>query len=326
MRAHVAPSERQRRTHPARAASTWAPAATTSGKLLNAPSRSTGCSHGASWGRGPGGLPLINSAHSATHSSQMKTPGPATRVPTSVLGFKQNEHEAITRRSSAGAIQGDSFLSGVTLQAVRDHLTSRQKPRQTRRLGTELASQALVVHLSANGALLGTTKSSSRGIGAIACSTSTICMMAVANGTAPEKMQLLSSGHFGTTHTLPANTYVQAMSCYKAALCYALAGTKSSGLSDELFSLNPKTGAVGTMITLSGLHGNAIACSSATECQVLGFKLSGAVATSGVIAVSHGKAGAFKDYPDSLSDIACPTATLCYAVGTSSGRSVIDRI
>jgi hypothetical protein len=42
--------------------------------------------------------------------------------------------------------------------------------------------------------------------------------------------------------------------------------------------------------------------------------------------VSHGKAGAFKDYPGSLSDIACPTATVCDAVGTSSGKSVIDRI
>ena len=90
--------------------------------------------------------------------------------------------------------------------------------------------------------------------------------------------------------------------------------------------LNPKTGAVGKMITLSGLHGDSIACSSATECQVLGFKLKGPAATSGVIAVSHGKAGAFKDYPGSLSDIACPTASLCYAVGTSSGKSVIDRI
>jgi hypothetical protein len=192
--------------------------------------------------------------------------------------------------------------------------------------GTQLASTAVVAHLSSTGALLGTTKSSSRGIGAIACSSSTTCLMGVANGTAPEWIQLLSSGHFGTKHVMPAKTYVQAISCYKAALCFALAGITTSGVSDELFPLNPTTGAIGTKITISGLDGVQLACSSASECRIVGFKSVSGKPVSGVIAVSHGKAGTFTKLAGSLSDIACSSTSDCYAVGTTPTGAIVDRI
>ncbi len=93
--AQVAPRDRALVTHAARLWSTWMLAAATGPRLPRTSSRVTSCSQGATWGT-DAGLPAMTCEHSATHWSQMKTPGPATRVPTSVLAFKQNEHLAIT--------------------------------------------------------------------------------------------------------------------------------------------------------------------------------------------------------------------------------------
>lgn len=59
------------------------------------------------------GLLPMRLLQSATHSSQMYTPGPATNVPTSLRAFRQNEHKA---RCFVVVI--------VALQSVRQHLTS----------------------------------------------------------------------------------------------------------------------------------------------------------------------------------------------------------
>jgi hypothetical protein len=49
---------------------------------------------------------------SPTQQSQMYTPGPPTSLPTSVLGFAQNEQHAMgTRVSATGHLQ----VSGMTL-------------------------------------------------------------------------------------------------------------------------------------------------------------------------------------------------------------------
>jgi hypothetical protein len=51
----------------------------------------------------------------------MNTPGPATSVATSVFGFRQNEHAAITGRSAA---RGIAHLPSVGFYRVRPYLTS----------------------------------------------------------------------------------------------------------------------------------------------------------------------------------------------------------
>ncbi len=95
IRAHVTPRERALPTHPARFRSTCAPAAVTRGRSASTSSALAGCSQGGSCGT-EAGLPAITSAHNSTHSEQIKTPGPATSVLTSVFGLRQNEHAAIT--------------------------------------------------------------------------------------------------------------------------------------------------------------------------------------------------------------------------------------
>ncbi len=111
--------------------------------------------------------------------------------------------------------------------------------------------------------------------------------------TSGEVIQLLTNGSFGASHKLPASTFIQAISCYKATLCLALGGntTASPSVPDELFPLNPATGAAGPMATISGFSGAGLTCLNATTCLVSGLTGTGSAAKNAVVAVVKGKPG-----------------------------------
>jgi hypothetical protein len=198
--------------------------------------------------------------------------------------------------------------------------------------GTEVASKALLVKISAAGKILSTvTTASGTGIGAIACPSASTCLLAEHTKTA-ELAVPLTGGRFGTARAFPAGTFVQAVSCYAAKLCYALGGHIGTGLvrTNEMFPLNPKTAAVGKAISLGGFNGDGLACYSATECVVVGYTGSGATAVASVVTVTKGKAGAVKHYAsyEPFDSAGCATAKLCYAVGPgkASGTAEVVRI
>jgi hypothetical protein len=196
--------------------------------------------------------------------------------------------------------------------------------------GTEAASNAIVVRLSSAGKLLGTAKNTGTGIGAITCPSSSLCLMGE-HFTSGESIQLLNNGKFGASHAMPASTYVQAMSCYKASLCYALGGnsTSSPAATNELFPLNPKTGAIGSMATIPGFDGTDISCINASTCLISGFTGSGATAKVAVVAVVNAKLRTPVNYPGSslsFHDLACASTSACYAVGSSSSGAIVDKV
>jgi len=192
--------------------------------------------------------------------------------------------------------------------------------------GTEASSKATVVHLSSAGKLLATKMNGGTGIGAIACPSASLCLMGE-HYTSGEVIQLLANGTFGTSHALPAGAYIQAIGCYKASLCYALGGSGSSA-PDELFPLNPKTGTAGPAATINGFSGTSLTCINATTCLVSGFTGTGAAAKNAVVAVVNGKPGKPANYPGNfgLRDVACATASACYAVGSSPSGAIVDKV
>ena len=199
--------------------------------------------------------------------------------------------------------------------------------------GNQAASNAIVITLSPAGTLLADKKNTGRGSSAIACPTSTLCLMSVFTGT-QELIQLLSNGKPGTSRALPADTFVQSISCFKASLCYALGGnsTASPELTNELFPLNPKTGTIGTMAKIGGsFSGSHISCFSATTCLVAGF-IPGSVTKPAAVAVANGKPGSITSYPvknASFADftgVGCASASACYAVGTSSSGAIVTKV
>jgi len=192
--------------------------------------------------------------------------------------------------------------------------------------GTEANSKATVFALSAAGKLLAKRTSKGTGVGAIACPSTTLCLIDD-NLPTGEGIEQLNNGHFGTLHKLPANTYVQSIACFKASLCYALGGngTGSPELTDELFPLNPVTGAPGAAIALSNFDGTGLTCISANECRIVGF-ISPAF-TPAVLNVTSGQPGTPAGEPGSgLNSIACATTALCYAVGLNSSGAIVDKV
>jgi hypothetical protein len=192
--------------------------------------------------------------------------------------------------------------------------------------GNESASKAVVIRLSSAGKLLATEKGKGTGIAAIACPSVSLCLLGE-HFTSGESILLLNNGAFGASHALPAGSYVQAMSCYKASLCYALGGNGSS-LPDELFPLNPKTGAIGSMATISGFNGAALSCLSASTCVVAGLTGTGSAAKAATVAVVNGKPGKPTTYPGSslsFHGVACASTSVCYAVGSSSG-AIVEKV
>jgi hypothetical protein len=192
--------------------------------------------------------------------------------------------------------------------------------------GTEGNSKATVFVLSAAGKLLAKRTGLGTGVSSIACPSSTLCLMGD-HRTTGEVIQLLANGHFGTSHKLPANTFIQSVACFKASLCYALGGdsTASPELTDELFPLNPATGVPGSVIALSNFDGTGLTCISATECRIVGF-ISPAF-TPAVLNVTNGQPGTPANEPgSSLDGIACATTALCYAVGGNSTGAIVDKV
>jgi hypothetical protein len=192
--------------------------------------------------------------------------------------------------------------------------------------GTEGRSKALLVHLSATGAILGMTLESSRsGFGAIACSTSTLCFLAAANLAHPEMVQLLDNGHLAGGHLLAPKTYIQALACFRNVACYALAGRTNVQRTDLLYPINPSTGAIGSARTIgAGFSGDGIACPNANQCVVVGFngarKPAVVIATRGAPGAPRAVAGT------GLSGIGCTDAGACFGVGQDSAVGLVERV
>lgn len=181
--------------------------------------------------------------------------------------------------------------------------------------GTELHSRAFLVHVAATGAVLGSSTTSSTGFGAIACPTATLCLLAAADGAKPEGIQLLDDGHLGAIHLLAAKTYVQALACFKATACFALAGKVSgSPKADEVISLDPTTGAIETTSVIAGtFSGTGMACATAEECIVVGYT---APLKPAIDVVTKGKAAKVTAVGGvGLAGVACTAAGVCLAVG-----------
>lgn len=196
--------------------------------------------------------------------------------------------------------------------------------------GTPAAGKAIVVHLSAAGKVLSRNIVTGTGIGAIACPSSSICLVSdhfASSGA--EQIRLLDHGKLSaSSHTFPAKTFIQRIACFRASLCYALGGvsTTTGSPTDEMFPLNPKTGAIGAVVKLSKFSGTGLACSSATRCLVVGFTGSGAAAKPGVVVVSGGKPGSPATLSGTfLSDVACATSSLCYAVGAKGNDALVEK-
>jgi hypothetical protein len=184
--------------------------------------------------------------------------------------------------------------------------------------GTEVHSKAMLVHVSAGGASLGTTlEASSTGFGSIACTSTTSCLLAAADGAGVEKIQLLTNGHLGAARALPAKTYVQDLACFEAKSCVALAGKVGNNRPDEILTINPATGALESSHTIAGtFSGNELACPSTTECIVTGFKAPEKpeidIVTKGVPAAPRAIGGV------GVGGIGCTTKGVCFAVGQAT--------
>jgi hypothetical protein len=188
------------------------------------------------------------------------------------------------------------------------------------------SSVALIVHLSPSGRVLGKTKAKGTGIGNIACPSSSLCLISLATRTG-ESIERFRDGRLGAKNAVPSKTYIQAMTCYRAKVCFALAGLDSGSRTNELFPINPKTGSIGKAVQLGGFSGDGITCASATRCLIAGFTGIGSSAKTSVIVVTKGKPGRARAYPgESLSAVACATATVCYAVGLGASGAVVDRV
>jgi hypothetical protein len=195
--------------------------------------------------------------------------------------------------------------------------------------GSRPTTQATLLHLSGAGKIIKKTTDTGTGISAVACPASTRCLFSEYNSPV-ESLQMISSGHITTVGPFPASTYVQHIACYKASLCYALGGNSTSNpeVTDELFPLNPTTGAIGNVITMSSsVSGDGITCASATKCLVAGFT-EGSAEKSEVVTVTSGKPGSPVTFPaEYFNAVGCATATLCYATGASStGTPMIVKV
>ncbi|HEY2575977.1 MAG TPA: hypothetical protein VGI74_06685 [Streptosporangiaceae bacterium] len=196
--------------------------------------------------------------------------------------------------------------------------------------GIRPTTHAVLLHLSGAGKIIKKTVVTGTGIAAIACPASTGCLFTDSKSPV-ESLQMVSNGHISTVATFPADTFVQSIKCFQASLCYALGGNGTSNpeLTNELFPLNPTTGAIGSVIKLSGggFSGTGLACASATKCLVAGFNGSGANAKPAVVTVTSGKPGSPVNFPGEVfSAVGCATASLCYATGLASTGAIIEKV
>jgi hypothetical protein len=101
-------------------------------------------------------------------------------------------------------------------------------------------------------------------------------------------------------------------------------------VTDELFPLNPKTGAIGTEITIGGdfsgsTYNGGLNCISATTCLVAGYTDSSSE-TAALVTVTSGTPGSPVDYTGQYMDaVARAKASECYGVGGGSGGAFLDK-
>ncbi len=194
--------------------------------------------------------------------------------------------------------------------------------------GPLATSKGLIARFTETGALVSTTHVvTASGLGGIVCTTTTQCIVAVADRTNPEKIELLQNGHLGTAHAMPAGVYVQKLACYRATACFALAGKVAKGTerTDLIYEINPVTGAVGTRHVIAGtFSGNGIACATATHCTVVGnMGVKPAIDT-----LTLGVPSAPRLFGSvSLSDVACAeTTNTCIGVGQSTTSAALEKV
>ncbi len=252
----------------------------------------------------------------------------ACAVPTVCVAFSLNQSARVSTASGAASIVSTVHAPSGSITALdRAACPSASECFAVGFIGTEAHSKALVARFSATGTLLGTVEESGKsGVGAIACPTSTTCLLAVANLKNPEVIQTFTNGHYGGVHSLPANTYVQQMACYKAVVCYALGGksTGNVGRTNLLIELNPATGAVSATHSIGGgFDGTGIACGNASQCIVSGIASGKAmidIATKGIPAAPRKVAGS------SLSGIACTDTDVCFVVGQNTTSGIVEKV
>jgi hypothetical protein len=198
--------------------------------------------------------------------------------------------------------------------------------------GTHTDSNAVLLHLSAAGKILSDTADTGTGSGAIACPTASLCFMT--DYVSPTtSLQVVKKGVIGASHAFPADIGVQGLNCFGSSVCYAFGGntTASPELINELFPVNPKTGSIGTAITIGGdfsatTYSGGTDCISATTCLVAGFTDSGSQRAA-LATVTSGTAGSPVNYTGEFFDAAaCATATECYGVGGTSAGAIVDAV
>jgi hypothetical protein len=200
--------------------------------------------------------------------------------------------------------------------------------------GAGPSSRAIVVHLSAAGKQLGLDPGVGTAISAIACPSATLCIVSAHLHSGREVTELIAGGILAAGYNFPAATFVERLACYQAKVCYALGGKSTSGihLANELFpisaSAGPRSGAVGKAVKIAGFSGTGMACVSATKCLIVGFTGVGPRARAAVVTVSHGRPGKPARLGPAkavLANVACASATVCYAVGNLSGKAFVIR-
>lgn len=194
--------------------------------------------------------------------------------------------------------------------------------------GPYRTAKGFIARFSVTGSLISTTHvATASGLGGIACPTTTQCIVSVAARTNPEKIELLQNGKLGAAHVMPAGIYVQRLACYRATVCYALAGRVSKGTerTNLIYDINPVTGAIdASHVIAGGFSGNDIACANATRCIVVGeMSLKSAIdtVTLGVPSAPHLLGSV------SLSGVACadPTNT-CIGVGQNGASAALEKV
>ena len=194
--------------------------------------------------------------------------------------------------------------------------------------GPYLTSKGFIAHFTETGSLISTTHiSTASGLGSIVCTTTTQCIVSVADRSKPEKVELLVNGKLGTAHVMPATIYIQRLACYRATDCYALAGkaTKGTERTNLIYDINPVTGAIGSRhVIAGGFSGTGIACPTATHCIVVGnvgLKSAVDTLTMGVPSAVHLLGSA------SLSGVACADPTnVCIGVGQNGPSAALERV
>jgi hypothetical protein len=278
--------------------------------------------------------------NAATGAAKLGSGGPANLYPESVacptkttcLAAADNRIASV--KASNGAMKVTATLPAPKTGIVAEGAIACAGSKTCYAVGfegTEAASKALLVKLSAAGKVLKKTTTSGTGFGAIACPSSKTCLVAEHTKTG-ELIVPLTSGRLGSGHKLPASTYVQEISCDAAKLCYALSGKVSgdTARTDEMIPLSPKTGKPGKAVSLHTVNGDGVDCYSSTQCIVVGYTGIGSSATTVSLKVTKGKAGPLTKYAsvaEPFAAVGCATSTRCYAVAPASATtSLVVRV